>query len=321
MLYLWYGTNEYAREEQIRTLEKKTGLARVNFSASNPPASPETLLAQDLFSGGQIIVLEDLASAYLLTSLIDELASSVNHIIFVESSLDKRLKATKEFLTNAKISSQEFANPGLDQLPGWLVEQAKQRRGVLGPSEATALLQRLGLTPEVSGPVSAPKEVSLSRLTQELEKLLVYSNGEPVTLEAIEQLVPEEQVVIGLAVSDALARKDRKALYTALSRYYTQAEGGDDTTRTLQLVGLLAEQLRSLLLLQDALQRRMSEAEIVALTGWKPGRIFVLKKHVGGFRPDVLQSILTKLESLDLELKTTNTPARVVLELVLAQVV
>jgi DNA polymerase III delta subunit len=68
MLYLWYGSNEYAREEQIHALEKKTGLVRVSFSASNPPASAETLLAQDLFSGGQIIVLEDLMSTYLVAS-------------------------------------------------------------------------------------------------------------------------------------------------------------------------------------------------------------------------------------------------------------
>lgn len=321
MLYLWYGSNEYARTERIRALEKKTGLARVDFSASNPPTNADALLAQDLFSGGQIIVLEDLASTYLLAPLVDEFASSANHIVFVEASLDKRLKVTKELLANAKINSQEFANPGLEQLPGWLVDQAKERGGGLGLLEATTLLQRLGLTSEASGPMGAPKEVSLSRLTQELEKLLIYSNGEPITHEAIEQLVPEEQVVIGLAISDALARKDRKSLYTTLSRYYTQTEGGDDTTRTLQLVGLLAEQLRSLLLLQDALQRRMGEAEIVALTGWKPGRIFVLKKHVGNFRADMLQSTLAKLESLDLELKTTNTPARVVLELILAQAV
>lgn len=321
MLYLYYGTNDYAREEHIRALVKKTGLVRVDFSASNPPTGVDVLLAQDLFSGGQVLVLEQLAADYLVAEMVDRFAQSANHIIFTESALDKRLKTTKELLANPHVIAKEFSVPGAEQLPEWLVQRAQSLGGTLHISEAQLLLQRLGLTAEFAGPVGQVKEASLGRLSQELHKLLMYSNGDPVTRAAVEQLVPEEQVVVGLAVSDALARKDRKQVYQTVARYYSQAEGGDETTRTLQLVGLLAEQFRSLLLLQDALRRRMTEGEIVTLTGWKPGRIFVLKKHVHGFRPEVLQSILSKLESLDLELKTTNTPARAVLELVLAQAI
>lgn len=320
MLYVWYGPNEYAREEHIRDHVKKTGLARVDFSASNPPAEVDILLAQDLFSGGQVFVLDGLVATYLLGDSVIRLAESANHIIFTESSLDKRLKITKELLANPQVNAKEFLAPAVEQLPAWLVEQAEKRGGLLGKQEAVLLLERLGLTGGDSfSPPGTTQEVSLGRLAQELDKLLIYSNGEVVTRVTVEHLVPEEQVVIGLAVSDALVRKDRTRLYRVLSDYYSQTEGGDQTTRTLQLVGLLADQFRSLLLLHDALRRHMSEADIAQLTGWKPGRVFVLKKYVGSFRPEVLQSLLSKLESLDLELKTTNTPARVVLELVLAQ--
>lgn len=300
---------------------KKTGLVRVDFSASNPPASIDTLLAQDLFSGGQVIVLDGLVTSLLQEKTIPQFAASSNHLIFIESTLDKRLKTTKDLLVHPQVSAKEFLAPALEQLPEWLVAQAKARGGVLRRQEATLLLQRLGLSSELSGVPGASADISLGRLTQELEKLLMYSNGEAITAEAVEHLVLEEQVVIGLAVSDALVRKDRTRLYCVLNQYYSQTEGGDETTRTLQLVGLLAEQFRSLLLLQDALHKRLSEGDIVALTGWKPGRIFVLKKHVSAFRPETLRGMLSKLESLDLELKTTNTPARVVLELILAQAV
>lgn len=319
MLYVWYGPNEYAKEEQILAHIKKTGLVRVDFSASNPPTSVDALLAQDLFSGGQVIVLDGLVTSLLQEKTIPQFAASSNHLIFIEPTLDKRLKTTKDLLAHPQVNSKEFLAPSLEQLPEWLVAQAKARGGVLRRQEAVLLLQRLGLGSELSGLPGASVEVSLGRLIQELDKLLVYSNGETITAEAVQHLVSEEQVVVGLAVSDALVRKDRTRLYHVLNQYYSQTEGGDETTRTLQLVGLLAEQFRSLLLLQDALNQRMSEGEIVALTGWKPGRIFVLKKNINAFRPDMLRGMLSKLESLDLELKTTSTPARVVLELILAQ--
>lgn len=319
MLYLWYGPNEYAKEEQIVAYVKKTGFVRVDFSASNPPASIDALLAQDLFSGGQVVVLEGLVTGLLQEKSIPQFAASGNHLIFTESILDKRLKITKDLLAHPLVNSQEFLSPDLGQLPEWLVVQAKARGGELRRQDALLLLRRLGLSSESFVQPRVVAEVSLGRLIQELDKLLIYSNGEVITVEAIEQLVPEEQVVIGLAVSDALVRKDRVQLFRLLSQYYSQGEGGDETTRTLQLIGLLADQFRSLLLLRDALRRQMSEADIARLTGWKSGRVFVLKKYVASFRPEMLQSLLAKLESLDVELKTTNTPARVVLELILSQ--
>jgi len=73
------------------------------------------------------------------------------------------------------------------------------------------------------------------------------------------------------------------------------------------------------LLVQDFLARRVPDQEILKQTAWKSGRLFVMKKLAGKFKPGQLISILDKLERLDIETKTTTTPGQTILQLILAQ--
>ncbi|MCL5009174.1 MAG: hypothetical protein M1400_02420, partial [Patescibacteria group bacterium] len=55
------------------------------------------------------------------------------------------------------------------------------------------------------------------------------------------------------------------------------------------------------------------------ITGWKPGRLFVVKKIASRFAAPKVWQTLFKLEALDTELKTSSTPPRVLLDLILSQ--
>jgi DNA polymerase III delta subunit len=134
----------------------------------------------------------------------------------------------------------------------------------------------------------------------------------------VTELVPSEQNYVSLAIADAVGKKNKAYLYQLLGGYY--AEGGDDEQgKTLALIGLLADQFRSQLQVKNALENRATDADILAVTNWKPGRLFVVKRLAGAFTERQLRDGLTKLETLDVELKTTSTPPRVVMELILAQ--
>ena len=95
----------------------------------------------------------------------------------------------------------------------------------------------------------------------------------------------------------------------------------DTATKLLQLVALLAEQFRSLLLVKSCLEQRMPDKVVLEQTKWSSGRLFMAKKNAARFSTGVLRDVLQKLEFLDIEAKTSVAPTRVILDLILSQVV
>ena len=104
MLYVLYGSDDYSQEQYIKQLASRAGLPRIDYAPDNAPKTGDVLLAQDLFSGGQVIVLRDLAQRFLLEENIREFITSPNHIVFVEGELDRRTKFAKDLLANKEIN-------------------------------------------------------------------------------------------------------------------------------------------------------------------------------------------------------------------------
>jgi len=81
---------------------------------------------------------------------------------------------------------------------------------------------------------------------------------------------------------------------------------------------VLSEQFRSILLVLAAQAERVPDQKLLADTGWKSGRLFVVRKNAARFSPRSIMELLQKLSFLDTELKSTSTPPRVLLDLILA---
>ncbi len=321
MLYVLYGSDDYSQEQYIKQLASRAGLPRVEYTSDNAPQAVDVLLSQDLFSGGQVIVLHNLAQRFLLEGSIKEFIQSANYLIFVEGELDRRTKFAKDLLANKEIHAKEFAAPSLEALPLWISEYIAKRSGSIMDAAVRELLKRLGYSDPLGGFALAVKQPSLLRLEQELNKLLTYAHEQPITSDMVLLLVPDDRQAVALSITDSLSKKNRTELFTLLEGYYKDADGGDETGKTLALVGLLSEQFRSQLIVKDSLEQRLTEAEVLSQTGWKSGKLFVMKRLAGSFTVQQLRDVLGKLENLDVELKSTNTPPRVVLELILAQMV
>ncbi len=320
MLYVYFGPDEHSKRTALKALASRTNLPMVEFSATNAPKSLDELLSQDLFSGSQVIVLHNLIKDWLTDARLEQYVTTQNHIVFVEDALDKRTKFYKDLTANKNVHAKEFEAPSLESLPQWIKNFVAAKHVSIEESAIDLLLLRLGATNQIGNGFGASPEVSLLQLEQELTKLLTYANGLPIDKSAVEALVGDLRETLSLAVSDALAKKDRARLFELLESYYASGDA-DDTAKTLQLNALLAEQLRSLLIVKDATERRMQDSDILALTGWKSGRLFVVKRLSQGLSIQALREMLSKIESLDIELKSSTTPPRVILELILAQVV
>jgi DNA polymerase III delta subunit len=101
---------------------------------------------------------------------------------------------------------------------------------------------------------------------------------------------------------------------------YFATEVGDDKANAIKVTALLADQFRSLLIVTDATARHLPDAAILEMTGWKSGRLFVMKKLSRNFATQQLKQALAKLENLDRELKTSTMPPHVVLDLIIADI-
>jgi DNA polymerase III delta subunit len=103
-----------------------------------------------------------------------------------------------------------------------------------------------------------------------------------------------------------------------IEQFYSD-DSSDDKAKSIQLNALLAEQFRNILMIQDFQKQRIPDAVILSKTGWKSGRLFVIKKLASKFKTAQLMSVLNKLEHLDIELKTSGIPGQVILQLITAQ--
>ena len=64
----------------------------------------------------------------------------------------------------------------------------------------------------------------------------------------------------------------------------------------------------------------MPDDIILEKTEWKSGRLFVMKKLSAPFQEKALVSLLTKLEALDVELKSSSVPPKVLVDLIVSQI-
>jgi DNA polymerase-3 subunit delta len=319
MLYILHGQDDASREAYIQKLAAQSGAMRVDYSLENPPGGIDTLLAQDLFSGSQAVVLGGLLQTLLTETTIPQLKATANLVVFCEESLDKRLKLVKQLLEDKEVVVREFAVPDQAKLPAWVENKVGERGGRIAKDAVLLLLQHLGYINPLGGSELALAEVSLARLDSEISKLLTYAAGDVISKAAVAELVADSREVVGFALSDAVAKKNRKEIFSLLETYYAGSNASDVQGKTIMLAALLADQFRSMLTVLEGQALGMSDEQIAAPLGWKSGRVFVMKKMASNFTRVSLRELLQKLENLDVELKTSSLPPRVVLELILAQ--
>ncbi|MCL5775151.1 MAG: hypothetical protein M1333_02985 [Patescibacteria group bacterium] len=242
----------------------------------------------------------------------------------LEEKLDKRGGLVKKMIGYPGIRIEQFDLPHLRKYDDWIQKRAKLLGGAFSIPAAEALAKKLGRDDfeetKIQGKVIETKEVfSLWQTDAEIRKLLSLASGREVAPEDVENLVHAEVEVDSIAIANAIADNDREKALALVENFLRESAGADQKAGVIQLSALLSEQFRNLAIVQDLASRRMPEAEILEKTGWKPGRLFVMKKIASRFPAQKVWQTLAKLEALDTELKTSSTPPRVLLDLILSQ--
>jgi DNA polymerase III delta subunit len=323
MFTLLLGPDDFSKKDFIDSLVKDKGADLTVFSENDPMPNAGSLMETDLFSKSKVFVLQNIMPEFLPAD-IEKLISSANHIVVLVKSLDKRKKENKDLLANKQIKVQEFVLPHGKELNDWISNRVKFYGGAITKDAVELLAVRLGRDNgkeiKVAGKVISAEEVfNLWQADSEIGKLIAFRAEGEINETDVKELVNENGEVDVFDLTNAIGGGQKQKALELLHGFLKEQTGSDEKGAIIQLNALLSEQFRNVAAVQDFLAAKKSENQILEITGWKPGRLFVIKKIAARFPPKKILEFLNKLEALDEELKTSSTPPRVLLDLIVSQ--
>jgi DNA polymerase III delta subunit len=321
MLYLLLGPERFLHTDFIESLSDKFSAPVIVIQSEDALSDRAELSSQDLFATQKIFVIAEGLTKRGMLEFIDELKASKNHIVILEDKLDRRKTETATIIKDPQIVVVDCVTPDGAGLVKWLEQRAKKYGTSFEAGAASYLLATLGQQEVKNFRAPAQPQVNLWQLANEVEKLATYVNESKITKEAIGELVKTQDPTEVWDIVNALADKNAQKIFSSLELFFRSLDGTDEKSKAIQCTALLAEQFRSIALVQSMLSGRLSDDIILERTGWKSGRLFMVKKAAVKFTTKIVFEFLTKLEALDLELKTSGMPPRVLLDLIITQAV
>ena len=119
-------------------------------------------------------------------------------------------------------------------------------------------------------------------------------------------------------LSDDLASGQTKLAFQSLDNYL-ESTSGDEKSSFIKILGLLAEQFRSLLLVNLLTEAKLSQSQMAEKLGWSTGRIFILSKHAKNFSISRLKQLLSQLLAIDYTIKSSDQDPRLLLEILISK--
>jgi DNA polymerase III delta subunit len=315
MITLLLGEDDLSKQNFINGLASEQNSEVVGYAAGDNLPSLRELAEPVLFGPAKLNVFTGCLTKFSVEDVLVQ-ADAKSNVIFNETSVDKRKKDTTAILKAKGVTSHEFPAPSGPNIITWINKHAEQLGGKLEKGAAEALSS--AIVPEATGWPRIEPKLNVWQAHGEIAKLITYADGQAVTAEMVAELVPSKESGEVWEAINAFGERNRIKAFGALEKFYNSTSE-DDKAKTIQLSALLADQFRNLLLVKDFDSRRIADDAVLKQTGWKSGRLFVLRKLSRGFTERQLSDILAKLENLDIELKTSTLPPRVVVDLILAQ--
>lgn len=309
ILYL-HGPDTYRSRERLRRLTgafrskydpEGQGVTAVEGETLTVEAFRKAVSTAGLFSKRRLIIIDGLLTRGKRSTVADGVLEVLESgavpddyvVIFWEADLPaKAASALGKYLGKKK--AEIFPLLTGTALRRWVNNEVVGRGGrVQGPA-AELLISAAGS--------------DLWRLSGEIEKLVAYAAEREITADDVAALVfsPTESRIFSF--TDALAARNQAAALRELGRLL------DDGTHPLALVQLIANQIRTLLLVEEAARDSHHPATVAKRLQIHP---FVAQKALvvlPKFRPDDLRQIFDRLVQLDRKLKSSHRDPAALLE-------
>lgn len=182
-------------------------------------------------------------------------------LFFIE---EKSLMASHQILKLAKSLGQEkgavvkhYAVPKDGALPGWIRRRVADRSGQISTEAVTLLAALVG--------------ADLRLLDQEIEKLLLYADGQQISSDHVRALVSRARETSIFDLVDCVGRRETDQALRLLHRML------EEEAAPLYLLAMLARQVRILIQVKELSVQRLSDHEIAGRIKLHP---YVVKKGV-----------------------------------------
>lgn len=311
MITLLLGSDSLAQKQHIQQLAKLRSAEVQTFTESSPIPPLTQLFEQQLFGAPKVVVFDHAWKNLDPEELLEKLADNKNAIVcIIETSLDKRKKVNQEFQKDKRVTVVQLDAPvGTVLASAWILDYCKKQGIAIDSSASMALARALLLDEDAV--------LNVLHAQNEIEKLKQYAAGQHITDVMVGELVESSIGVDIFALLNAIATRNKPLALKMLEDFF-MTEVADEKATAIKVTALLSDQFRSLLIVADAYDRRLQDEAVLAMTGWKSGRLYIMKKLARNFKIAQVKQALSKLENLDKEMKTGSMPPHVVLDLIIA---
>jgi DNA polymerase-3 subunit delta len=294
-IFLFFGEDTYSSSQKLKFWQeeftKKYGadaLEIINGKTLDPAQFSTNIETMPFLSEKRFMIVKDFIQeqdeeAHEKVAKNLDNANELCIIVFYENENPK--KTNTLFKKIAKIGQiEEFPRPFPADITKWILNKAKQDNINISPREAGYLEQYC--------------EPNLWTISNELEKLKVYANGEQITKEMIEELCTPSLTSSIFKLTDAVAQKNVK---DSLKTFAILKDSGEDL---MGIFFMIARHFRILIQVKEMLEKRENQPSIIRRLKQHP---FVIQKtslQSRNFTQKKLEEIHEKLLTIDIKTKT-----------------
>lgn len=312
-IYLFHGHDNYSAQQKLNhwraEFEKKYGDLNIQvFEGENFTASQfsEAIATVPFLTDKKLLIIRD----FLRDGKEDEQkevaekleeAAEYNIIVFIEhekpdarTALFKRLGKTGQTV--------EFEDLDDLKLNKWIEDEFTRKSAKIGKREVQFLAETVG--------------PNLWQMSQEVEKLALYSQNQPLDIAAIENLASANVSASIFKLTDYLAQKNSRESLKTLN---TLIQSGEDL---FQIFFMIVRHFRILIQIKACLGKKLDKQQIIQKTKEHPYAVTQGMNQCKNFSEEKMAAIYKKLLQIDIDTKSSrikvttgdNTEMRLALE-------
>ncbi len=213
----------------------------------------ERIATPVMFGGGTLAVVANVGALMRTTVGRDAMLEAVgllapgNALVILDATKSGVKKPSQKRLSDAIEAAggtiRNFQSPKGNGLAGWIEREARERNLKLAPGAANEIAQRVGGFVQEN---DATRQFQTRNASMELDKLALYRDTEPISIEDVRALVPEALPGSIWGFVDAVGKRETGPALALLERLMA-------TTAEPVLVVVLHRRVRELLELGDRL--------------------------------------------------------------------
>ena len=303
MVYLLYGTNDFAIQKEIEKITKdfdKMNISKYDLTEDDIKDVISDAETFSMFADSKVVIAEN--AAIFTSSGSGDLETLENYLadinpntilIFTvnEEKVDERKKITKKIKKDYKLISFNQ-----NETPNSLVRNLLNDYNITS-SNINLLIDRVGTNPLI--------------LENEVNKIKLYKDDKTVTKEDIINLTTKRPEIDIFKLIEDIVMKNKDE---ALEIYNEMLKVNEEP---LKIVILLASQFRLMYQAKELAKKGYSEKNISEVLKVHPYRVKLALQKGKKYKAETLLNYLNALADIDIAIKTGKTDKNLALELFL----